>query len=936
MGFQQNLQGGQPTATRMQRDADTTNVDMINIAAKTAQTLIGSSYAEAQSEKMYESALGDYGAAKQELSKLETNLVNKTQTYETSGRPPELLAEMKSLEDTIRKAKMGEASGVLSGLAAKSRIDSAVKMAIGKFPKFQQELLIHKDITTGGGAYQAAIEESELSMEMAKDEAKNLADEMNKYGLSYFNKQDRLFYQTQAAMLGRLKMKNQFLKEEYEPLMTKMDFEAKRLGLLNSGLDYKYKVEDRPTELAQKEATLNNTLQSGDAGELELREKKMTHEMRMSAYIEDTNYKRREQRHQESMWPLQKQQAELNYDKGQYEFNAVQENEPLVKAKREAEMSKIKAEQDWTKGYQVRRNLSKTADIDLHSTVIELSNGGKSSYTPEQKVAYLQISANQTKRSINDFYAASGMTNSEDHKLALKEIDDNVTTVSEMFKASDPAKIKKYTLEAQMITQQFGAMESEDWKLAMLITNTGMRETYNTLLRTKTDIDKMQNGSEKNAAMESYKKLVSTQPAELQKALGYMSETGEAPENYGKEGVEAGKVLTKSLDGAEPEVLENKEVVNIAKATLKNDLTFDAMATKGAMKLAGIDSSYKELYKGRFNDLFQQTAALLPDGYGLQYTNGGTLDIVDVKSGEIVTTFSRSQRGIPTALSASSAQRGALNASDLMGFDMTALKGLPRGTDTSGLFNNGAKLDYIIKNNGNIIEATGMWDRSQSDPNAGQQVSQVKTFMGSVGDFAEGAASNYVDARDKFFTEITGGDTVSNGVFLKRTYTSSVGTAKSGDSYKSIENSILQGWERKGSEFADTYREASEKYGVPIDILIRQGGQESRFWDDKVVTGNDKSSAGAAGIAQFMPATAREYGLRVDKEVDERLDPHKSIMVQAQMMAKEYKRTGSWRVALAAYNAGFGNVQRKDGTLGVPNFRETKDYINIILGDSND
>src|SRR5690606_30099334 len=65
-----------------------------------------------------------------------------------------------------------------------------------------------------------------------------------------------------------------------------------------------------------------------------------------------------------------------------------------------------------------------------------------------------------------------------------------------------------------------------------------------------------------------------------------------------------------------------------------------------------------------------------------------------------------------------------------------------------------------------------------------------------------------------------------------------------------------------------------------------------------------KSRVGAAGPWQFMPKTARHYGLRVDSQVDERWNIYKSTHAAARYFSDLYNIFGSWELAMCAYNAG--------------------------------
>lgn len=116
---------------------------------------------------------------------------------------------------------------------------------------------------------------------------------------------------------------------------------------------------------------------------------------------------------------------------------------------------------------------------------------------------------------------------------------------------------------------------------------------------------------------------------------------------------------------------------------------------------------------------------------------------------------------------------------------------------------------------------------------------------------------------------------------------------------------------------------AERAYSLPHNLLARVLWQESRFRDD-IITGAMMSPKGALGIAQFEPGTAKD--LNIDP-----LDPCEAIPAAAAYLRSLYGAAGwSWRKALAAYNWGIGNVQRK-GIDAAP--RETHDYYTQILAD---
>lgn len=119
-------------------------------------------------------------------------------------------------------------------------------------------------------------------------------------------------------------------------------------------------------------------------------------------------------------------------------------------------------------------------------------------------------------------------------------------------------------------------------------------------------------------------------------------------------------------------------------------------------------------------------------------------------------------------------------------------------------------------------------------------------------------------------------------------------------------------------EYLGLAQTIARRHGIPEDLFARLIQQESG-WNPSAV-----SQKGAIGLAQLMPATARALGVNPR-------DPAQNLDGGARYLRTQYETFGSWRLALAAYNAGPGAVQRYGG---VPPYSETRNYVRRILGTS--
>jgi soluble lytic murein transglycosylase-like protein len=119
------------------------------------------------------------------------------------------------------------------------------------------------------------------------------------------------------------------------------------------------------------------------------------------------------------------------------------------------------------------------------------------------------------------------------------------------------------------------------------------------------------------------------------------------------------------------------------------------------------------------------------------------------------------------------------------------------------------------------------------------------------------------------------------------------------------------------TDYESMISEAASLYNLPEKLIQSVIKQESNFKADA------QSSAGASGLMQLMPATAQSLG------VTDILDPKQNIMAGSKYLSQMLtKYDGDTELALAAYNAGPGNVDKYGG---IPPFAETRNYVNKVI-----
>lgn len=506
--------------------------------------------------------------------------------------------------------------------------------------------------------------------------------------------------------------------------------------------------------------------------------------------------------------------------------------------------------------------------------------------TPDQKVAVLKRAQTDA---INQYLArATEIGTSQEKRSAMrKQIEDQFGGLEEMIKANDPLELRKRQVDIAETNRKWGIEENFGSHLVMK--DLGLTSMYTNTVNTIMEAAASKDPEKQRFAaqlVEAYG-IDLDDPNGISKALIKYAQTGQINGNvmaagliYSHSGAvaEDGTIKHEAAGAMEaaatPQQIENMKQNGVALETMVG-VNYSKAVVGGGIK----KESFQNSYMNQVN-LFMDN---LPSKDWTTKMGDNGLIVVDPSGNEYITW------GSPD-------EGGGLNS----------------------------LLDAVRDAGGNpqMIHAGGNMNQTVTKLNAIAQ-RHSKDVDSWLGDAYTNKDYKYNPTLTQSFTKWVGG---LFGGEDQPTVKSSYG-AKPRDQVDKEQHTFNQNVNKyaggRGSKYIPIYQEAAAKYNLDPNILIRMGAQESGYWDEKIISGKRKSSAGAVGIGQFMPATAKRFGVN-------RIDVRSSIEGQAKYMRFLLDRfNGDYAKAVAGYNAGEGAVDKYGG---VPPYKETQKYVKRIVG----
>ena len=909
-GFSQTLQSATPTTSPTNTGA---GAELPFQAAATVldftKKAIGSSYAESQVEGQVAGVIADFQRASGSIQPM-LDQQNKLSAAYAQNKDPKLLVQLTGLSDTIRQIQLGESSGKLSALSAKARIESAYKTAIHRFPKFAQELRMHKDQVTSGGVVGTILEQSDRTRKLAVKMTEKLANDMALEGKDINSKVDRVQFVAERRWRADRDNKLKDIKAGQDAYKTPLEF-ADEMDKLRG--------EKARRDLKDKQAA-----QTYAIAKLGYSEKMTTSEARIAKILADSK---------KAALGLYKSQMTLKYDITK--SKATSESAVLnAEITRKYGDDKARLSNDYTvarinsskQGFAHReitnplseRSAQRKENKDRRSDAQDsfaVANGGvilakfneriaesvaainSSQGNPAQKAARLRLMAQTFIDEANATFSAGSGRNAP--SALITSMNNIIKNHSDMIIQDDPNKSLQYKKDNQKLKEYFAGGEN-DAAYHEMIGDASFRALGVGIINLKAKLagatgqDKLQLEGELAEKLRTtgllsrpFKDLmveydlvssgsISTDRAAVMSAI-IMS-------GYDKKKASADPALAEAADKA----------LSVA---LKNDTyRIDIMSGVKAGNIARSSAKNMAMFRRSYELSLNKAAQTLGGDLSIQYLPGskgwGIMAPGDKEgTSKLITTINFRNQGFFSS---------PFDNLGITSDDVKKLEAL--GVNILGLSERLSDLDAVRHSpNADIVE---VFD------NVSTQYKKSEKFIQNGFDGAVRALTRPVGSSDKEGDLLSFKDTKLKG-------------AMNGWNPK-----LNKTWEKVQSKYQPIIQREIAKGDPAIteELVIRLMGAESEYKETAKSTFKRKNGkvGHAYGLMQLTKSTAKELGVKDVKNVEQ------NIAGGIKYLNQLYKRFGDIRLVVAAYNAGPTAVAKHKG---VPPYKETQQYVKKIFGE---